>query len=110
MMELATNTTTAEITIGSTSDITGTIRHLLPKQQLLNSPVRGLGRVHFARRRTRKRVCAGELLELPARTADDAKHRAVERDFENAARKRAFADKHHLRRARTDAEGIRRAD
>src|SRR4051812_43041031 len=110
MMELATNTRTAEITIGNTSDITGTIDHLLPKKQLLNPPVRRLGRVELVVRRTRERVRPGELLQLSAGTPNDADHPAVERHFENASRKRAFADKHHLRCAGGDTDGIRRAD
>jgi hypothetical protein len=52
----------------------------------------------------------GELLEVAARAADHAEHLAVERQLEDAARIRQFAEEDHVALAGRDAQRIGRAD
>src|SRR5262245_61991582 len=64
----------------------------LVKNQLLHAPVRGFGRVHLALGWARQLMHAGKLLELAARSSDDAEHASIQSHFEQPAGERALAD------------------
>src|SRR5262245_61152351 len=78
--------------------------------QLLHAPVRCFSGVDLVLGRTRQSVRARELLQLPARSPDDAQNGSVERDLEDPAGIRGFADEHHLAGPGRDADRIGRAD
>src|SRR6516165_9146340 len=70
------------------------------KCQLLNTPIGGFSSIHLCFRRAGQLMNPGELLELAAGAANDAKDLAVERNFEQPSGIGCFADKQYLVRSR----------